>query len=110
MDPLATDPGVTEITRGCWIDLFDSPQYSGKLRRIWGPAIYLNLRGPDPHTLDPQTAVRLVSIIVGPTAYVQLFAQRRPERGGSWLLPRQKLAASASSKSALALDSLRILN
>jgi hypothetical protein len=105
MEQLASDHAVPEFTRGCWIDLFDSPRYSGKLRRVWGPAIYSNLRNA-----DPQTAVRFVSLIVGPTAYVHLFAQRRPERGGSWLLPRQKLVDLASIKSDLELDSIRILN
>ena len=105
MEQLASDQAVSEFTRGCWIDLFDSPRYTGKLRRIWGPAIYLNLRGA-----DPQTTVRFISLIVGPTAYVHLFAQRRPERGGNWLLPKQKLADLATIKSDTELDSIRILN
>src|SRR5207248_4861341 len=110
MEQLGTDHAVPEFTRGCWIDLFDSPRYSGKLRRIWGPAIYLNLRSPDAQIPDPQMVVRFVSLIVGPTAYVHLFAQRRPERGGHWLLPKQKLADLASLRSEPELDSIRILN
>jgi hypothetical protein len=110
MAQLASDHAVPEFTRGCWIDLFDAPRYSGKLRRIWGPAIYLKLRSADSEIADPQTTVRFVSLIVGPTAYVHLFAQRRPERGGSWLLPRQKLADLMAIKSDLELDSIRILN
>jgi hypothetical protein len=104
-DISATEDSTSQITRGCWIDLFDATSFKGKLRRIFGPAVYLNLR-----TTDPQTSVRFASLIVGPTAYVQLFAQRRPERGSTWLMPRQKLADLAAIKSDLELDSIRVLN
>jgi hypothetical protein len=94
-----------QITRGCWIDLFDAPRFSGKVRRIFGPALYLNLRCD-----EPDLEVRFVSVVVGPTAYVQLFTRRRPERSGTWLTPRERLVDLNVLKNELALDSIRILN
>ena len=94
-----------QITPDCWIDLFDAPHFNGQVRRIFGPALYLNLRNS-----DPDHPVRYASLIVGPVAYAQLFTQRRAERGAVWLIPRQKLADLSSMKMEQELDSIRILN
>ena len=94
-----------QITRGCWIDLFELPKLAGKVRRIFGPALYLQLRID--HDEHP---VRFGSLIAGPTTYAQLFAKRRPERGGLWLTPREKLLDLSTVKTDLTLDSIRILN
>ena len=99
------EPSGLQIIRGCWIDLFDAPRFTGKIRRIFGPALYLNLRCDDPEHL-----VRFQSVVLGPTAYVQIFARRRPERSGMWLCPRERLPDLNAMKNEVALDSIRILN
>lgn len=97
-------PGI-EVTPGCWIDVYESPNYIGKLRRIFGPALYLNLC--DSTSANP---VRIVSLIVGPAAYAQLFAQRRPERGAVWVVPRQQVPDLLEIKVDQELNSIRVLS
>ena len=82
-----------------------APRFSGQIRRIFGPALYLQLCAD-----HAEHSVCIRSLLLGPRAYVQLFAQRRPERGTIWLTPRQKLPDINLLKSDHELDSIRILN
>jgi hypothetical protein len=93
------------VTRGCWIDLFDAPRLNGKLRRIPGPAIYPKIR-----SAEDKLAIRIASLFLGPHAYVYLFPHHRPDRGGVWFLPRQKIADLTELKGEHELDSIRILD
>jgi hypothetical protein len=63
---------VIKKVEGCWIDVFEKPWFTGKLKRLRGPGRF----GP---------LARAGSLIVGPTAKVlHLDAHNRPA-----LQPRQ---------------------
>ena len=90
------------LIRGCWIDLFGAPHFTGKLRRIFGPALYLNLQS------QPDHPVEIASVMVGPAAFVQLLPHRRTDRGGLWLKPNQRLATLSALK-VQEVNSIRIV-
>ena len=98
------EPGM-EITRGCWVDLFDAPAFSGKIRRVFGPALHSHFRADNSNPFVP-----VASLIVGPNAYVQLLTQRRPERILAWLVPGQRIADLSAMKSDQSFESIRLLN
>src|SRR3712207_5900592 len=71
---------------GCWIDLFDAPQFGGNACRLRGPADFPGLRGR-----EKEWAERVGSLTVGPTAYVQGFAADEFDDSVLWILPNQSL-------------------
>jgi hypothetical protein len=105
-------------TTGCYVDLFDCPQHTGKLRRLYGPAIYSSLRRSRESAGDAARAKGLVqrrgtpieSIIVGPAAYVLCFNSRDPSRRSAWLVPNQIVRSWTSSRLSPAIDSFKIFD
>jgi hypothetical protein len=54
-------PQITPTITGCWVDLFDRPAFSGKIRRLFGPANYACIVAPD----DP-CGFEVQSAVIGP--------------------------------------------
>lgn len=96
---------------GCWVDLFEHPQFHGRGLRLFGPADFVNLRvraegwGP---TEGWGAEVR--SVAVGPGAYVQCFAELYFDASVIWLVPNQGLADVASLPTEQDLDSMRLFD
>lgn len=53
----------------CWVDVYESPNYSGAHLRIEGPVKLRNLRAVD----DQNWESRIDSLVVGPKARLQIF-------------------------------------
>ncbi len=53
----------------CWVDFYESPNYSGTHIRIDGPVKLRNLRAVDGHNWEK----RFDSVVVGPKARLQIF-------------------------------------
>jgi hypothetical protein len=73
---------------GCWVDLFDAPQFAGHTCRLHGPAEFAGLR-----LREQDWGEHVESLAVGPTAYVQCFDSRRFDDTVLWLLPSQSIAS-----------------
>jgi hypothetical protein len=93
------------MTRGCWIDLFESPKFTGKMRRLFGPANYPNLL-----SAGNGWNIQIASLIVGPSTYARLFAHQRPDRTIAWIMPGQSVDEMASIQSHEQFDSIRLLD
>jgi hypothetical protein len=86
----------------CWIDLFEEPSFGGKLRRIFGPGVYTQLRGPS-------AGVRVESAITGPGAFTYFYESTNLEYG-VWVMPGASIARLADVRISLQMDSVRILD
>ena len=90
---------------GCWIDLFDAPQFSGNACRLRGPADFTGLR-----VREKDWGEHVGSLTVGPTAYVQCFAADNFDDSVLWLLPNQALETADDLDAAARVDSLRLFD
>lgn len=81
---------------GCWVDVFDGPVFSGKLRRLRGPAQFRGLEG---------RAISPGSLIVGPEAV--LVVQRTPKPVS--LHPKQVIPEVAKTRLAGAIEDFKIV-
>jgi hypothetical protein len=71
---------------GCWIDIFELSHYRGRRRRLFGPSRFHAVR-----CRLPAWGISIDSVILGPDAFVRLFASSDPHRSVVWLMPRQSV-------------------
>ena len=90
---------------GCWVDLFEGPDFRGGRIRLYGPADFVNLPvGPD------HGAAQRRSVVAGPGAYVLCFAEFNFRDSAVWLVPRQRVADLADLATQEDLDSIRLFD
>jgi hypothetical protein len=93
-------------TAGCYVDLYELPAQRGKLRRLYGPAVYSALRGR-----GTEGDVRIESLTVGPRAFALWYNHRDPERHCVWLSAGQVIPNwSAAGGLHASMDSLQLLD
>ncbi len=80
-------PPPMGMLSGCYIDVYDNYDHSGKVERFWGPAIYANLKQG-----KHDWAGRISSVTVGPGAHVKLAAKGSLEGQAIWLGPGKSVA------------------
>jgi hypothetical protein len=97
--------GPASHVPGCFVDLCELPRQHGKLRRLYGPAEYIALRGR-----GATWGVRVESVAVGPTTYALWYDQRDPERICLWLRPGEVIDDWAKAGLSATMDSLRLLD
>lgn len=86
--PLPADaPPPLGMLSGCYIDVYDNYDHTGKVERFWGPAIYANLKQG-----KHDWAGRISSVTVGPGAHVKLAAKSSLEGQAIWLGPGKSVA------------------
>jgi len=90
---------------GCWIDLFDAPQFQGNACRLHGPAEFAGLR-----IRERDWGECIESLAVGPTAYVQCFKAGSFDDTVVWLLPSQSLENMADLDCENAIDTMRLFD
>jgi hypothetical protein len=72
---------------GCYIDVYDRYDHSGKAERFWGPAIYSTLNKG-----KHDWSKRISSVTVGPGAHVKLAAKDNLEGQAIWLGPGKSVS------------------
>jgi len=87
----------------CWVDLFERPNFQGRRLRLFGPQDYLNLRVGSDGWGD-----EVRSLVVGPGAYVQAFAELFFHDSIVWLVPGQRVPDVIGLPTEEVLDSLRL--
>ena len=86
--PLPADaPPPLGMLSGCYIDVYDNYDHTGKVERFWGPAIYTTLK-QDKRDWNN----RISSVTVGPGAHVKLAAKGSLEGQAIWLGPGKSVA------------------
>ena len=90
---------------GCWVDLFDAPQFAGNSCRLHGPADFHGLR-----LREKDWGEHVESIVVGPTAYVQCFAADAFDDSVFWLLPSQSIENVDELDTPPRIDTFRIFD
>ena len=93
----------TGRSNGCWVDVFDRENFAGNTRRLHGPAEFLGLR-----IREKDWGEHLLSLNVGPGAYVQCFDSGEFFDSVFWLLPNQAVETLESLDCGDAIDSIRI--
>ena len=93
---------ASEIIAGCWIEVYELPQFCGQRRRLFGPASHQALR-----CSDERWGIPINSIIVGPDAHVRLYESLGTERGWT-LMPGEHIGDLKSIGITDAVDSLTI--
>ena len=90
---------------GCWVDLFEHPQFQGRSLRLFGPNDFVNLsvRGDG-------WGHEVRSVAVGQGAYVQCFAELYFEHSVLWLVPGQRVADVSALPTEQDLDSMRLFD
>src|SRR6187397_3095795 len=74
-------------SRGCWVDLYEQRNFRGRKLRLFGPGEYVNLWvAPD------DWGDEAASLVAGPAAYVQCFAELNINESVAWFVPGQRLA------------------
>jgi hypothetical protein len=92
-------------SKGCWVDLFESPGFAGKRLRLFGPADYVNLWiGP------AEWGDEVHSMIAGPCAYVQCFEELNFKESAVWLVPNQRVPLVADLPTREEMDSIRLFD
>ena len=90
---------------GCWVDLFEKPNFHGRRLRLFGPGDYVNLWvGP------PEWGDEVRSMIAGPCAYVQCFEELNFKSSVVWLVPDQHVADVSLLPTREELDSIRLFD
>ena len=91
-------------SRGCWVDLYEHRNFGGKKLRLFGPGNYVNL------WIAPEDwADEAGSLVAGPAAYVQCFAELNFSESVVWFVPGQRIA-DAGRAVELELDSIRLFD
>jgi hypothetical protein len=94
-------------SRGCWVDLYERPQFKGRSLRLFGPCNFVNLYvAPEPWGHEAR------SLVAGPAAYVQCFEELNPDDNDSvaWFAPGQRVADVAQLPADSVYDSLRLFD
>ena len=94
---------LTARSNGCWLDVFDAQNFTGNHRRLLGPAEFLGLRIREKDWSDS-----LLSLNVGPVAYVQCFDSGRFFDSVFWLLPNQAVETMEELDCSDGIDSIRL--
>jgi hypothetical protein len=92
-------------SRGCWVDLYERPNFGGRKLRLFGPGDYVNL-WVAPEDWGEEAA----SLVAGPAAYVLCFAELNFNESVIWLVPGQRLGDTARLPLELELDSIRVFD
>ena len=92
-------------SNGCWIDVFDAPQFQGRRCRLVGPGEFRLLR-----IGEEGWGNHVGSLIVGPAAYIQCFEDEFAAAESYWLIPGQKVASIDSLEFTEDYDSLRVFD
>jgi hypothetical protein len=90
-------------TNGCWIDVWDGPNFTGNHCRLFGPADFPYLR-----IAEPGWHPQVQSLVVGPNAYAQFYEDLNFHDSVFWALPNQRVEEIANLGCNDAIDSLRI--
>jgi len=85
----------TSAGRDCWLDVYESSYFNGKLRRYFGPTEVDRLTGG--------------SVIVGPRARVQVLVHRRGKAVSMELKPNRIIADLAASLRGATIDSAKVV-
>jgi len=90
-------------SRGCWVDLYEQPNFRGRRLRLFGPGSYVNL-----WVAPEDWGEEAGSLVAGPAAYVQWFAEMYFDDSVVWFVPRQRVADVTRLPVDVALDSIRV--
>jgi hypothetical protein len=90
---------------GCWIDLYEHPRFQGRHVRLFGPGDFVNLR-----VRAEGWSHEVRSVVLGPGAYAQCFAEMYFDASVIWLVPDQRVADVALLPTEQGLDSLRLFD
>ncbi len=88
---------------GCWVDLFDGPDFRGNSCRLHGPADFVGLR-----VREKNWGEHVDSLAVGPTAYVECFRSGDFDDTVLWFLPGQTLANVSDLECSPGIDTFRV--
>lgn len=90
---------------GCWLRVWDRAGFAGHSVMLWGPADFPSIRIAQ-QTWRPQ----IMSIAVGPNAYVQFYEDLNFEQSVLWLAPKQRIENVEALECGDEIDSLRIFD
>lgn len=90
---------------GCWIELFDAPQFQGSACRLHGPGEFAGLR-----VREKDWGQYVESLVVGPTAYVQCFKSGDFDGTVVWLLPSQRIEHTSELDCEEGIDTMRLFD
>lgn len=90
-------------TNGCWIDVCDRPDFKGRTLRLYGPCEFPYLRFAE-QGWHPQ----VLSLQVGPNAYIQAYEDLNFYDSVFWLLPNQRVDNVTLLSCNDDIDSMRI--
>src|SRR6476620_1909077 len=92
-------------SRGCWVDLYELPYFRGKRIRLFGPGNYTNL-----WVAPEDWGEEAGSLIAGPAAYVQCFAELSFDESVVWFAPNQRVAHVGQLPVEFDLDSILVFD
>jgi hypothetical protein len=92
-------------SRGCWVDLYERPQFKGRSLRLFGPGHYVNL-----YVAPAPWGQEAASLVAGPSAYVQCFEELNLKDSVTWFVPNQRVADVAELPADSVYDSLRLFD
>ena len=92
-------------SRGCWVDLYERRDFRGRTLRLHGPGDYTNL-----WVASEQWGDEAASLVAGPAAYVQCFAELYFNESVVWLAPGQRVADVGALPPEFELDSIRLFD
>ena len=92
-------------TNGCWVDLFDAADFQGHACRLHGPAEFIGLR-----LREREWGEEVLSLNVGPTAYVQCFRTDDFDDTVFWLLPSQSIENVSDLETSPTIDAFRLFD
>jgi hypothetical protein len=95
---------ATELSKGCWVDIFELSRFRGRRRRLVGPARHESLR-----SRSNDWGIVIDSLIAGPGAFVRLYSHKKPNFENTWLLPGQSIGDAVQQGLSDELDSIQIL-
>ena len=90
-------------SNGCWVDVWDAKGCRGKHLRLIGPVDLPYLR-----VGEPGWETQVLSLVVGPNAYVQCFEDLNFSDSVFWLLPNQRVEDVADLPCNDEIDGLRL--
>ena len=91
--------------KGCWVELYEQPNFQGRRIRLYGPADFVNLWvGPDDGSEQAN------SLVAGPCAWVLCFEEFNIRESAVWLAPNQRVADVTTLPTDEDLDSVRLFD
>jgi hypothetical protein len=92
-------------SNGCWIEVWDKPDFSGQSVRLFGPADFPYIRIGE-QNWNPQ----IQSLLVGPNAYIQCYEDLNFFDSVFWLLPNQRVDDVSQLSCNDEIDSMRLFD